>query len=48
MSEGVIIGGWSYVVAAYAITGAGLFLYIWSLIARLRKAHNLEEDGSHE
>ena len=44
MSEGVIIGGWSYVVAAYVITGAGLFAYIWSLIARLRKSHNQEED----
>ncbi len=44
MSEGVIIGGWSYVVAAYIITGAGLLAYIWSLIARLRKSHNSEED----
>ncbi len=44
MSEGVIIGGWSYVVAAYAVTGAGLAGYIWSLIYRLRKSHNTEED----
>jgi CcmD family protein len=44
MSEGVIVGGWSYVIAAYAITGAGLFLYIWSLISRLRKSHNTEKD----
>ena len=44
MSEGVILGGWNYVIAAYAITGAGLFAYIWSLIVRLRRAHNTEED----
>ncbi len=44
MSEGVIIGGWNFVIAAYSITGAGLVLYIWSLIARLRKSHNSEED----
>jgi len=44
MSEGVIIGGWNYVIAAYAITGAGLVGYVWSLIARLRKSHNREED----
>ena len=44
MSEGVIIGGWNYVITAYAITGAGLLAYIWSLIARLRKAHYIEKD----
>lgn len=44
MSEGVIVGGWNYVIAAYAITGAGLVAYVWSLIARLRNSHNREED----
>jgi CcmD family protein len=44
MSEGVIVGGWNYVIAAYVITGAGLTLYIWSLVARLRNSHNREED----
>ena len=44
MSEGVIVGGWNYVVAAYAVTGGGLAVYIWTLIARLRKSHNIEED----
>jgi len=43
MPEGVIIGGWSYVVAAYTITWAGLVLYISSLIVRLRKSHKTEE-----
>jgi CcmD family protein len=35
--EGVIIGGWSYVVAAYAVTAAVLLLYAWSLRSRLAK-----------
>ena len=37
MSEGVIIGGWGYVVAAYSITAVGLVGYIWSLRARHRR-----------
>ena len=35
--EGVILGGWSYVVAAYAVTAAVLLLYAWSLRSRLAK-----------
>lgn len=34
--NGVITGGWSYVVAAYAITGLIMFAYGVSLIVRLR------------
>ena len=44
MSEGVIVGGWSYVVAAYSITAAGLVLYVWSLFARYRKTSRQIED----
>lgn len=44
MSEGVIIGGWSYVVAAYIVTGAGLLAYVWSLRARLRKSRDRREE----
>jgi CcmD family protein len=44
MSEGVIIGGWSYVVAAYAITGVGLVAYVWSLFVRLRRSRTQQED----
>ena len=36
MTEGVITGGWNYVVAAYSITSLGLALYALSLIARSR------------
>jgi len=37
MPEGVIIGGWSYVIAAYSITAAGLAAYAWSLAHRSRR-----------
>jgi len=37
MTDGVIVGGWSYVVAAYSITVAGLAVYAWSLVHRRRK-----------
>lgn len=35
--EGVIIGGWNFVVAAYTVTGVVLALYAWSLRSRLAK-----------
>lgn len=38
MPEGVIVGGWSYVIAAYSLTAAGLALYVWSLVKRRRAA----------
>lgn len=42
--EGVIIGGWSFVIAAYSITGVVLALYAWSLRSRLSKT----KDTHHE
>lgn len=34
--QGVIVGGWGFVIAAYAVTGAGLLGYgIW-LVRRYR------------
>jgi hypothetical protein len=38
--EGVIIGGWSFVVAAYAVTAVVLLLYAWSLRSRLARTRN--------
>jgi CcmD family protein len=32
--QGVVVGGWEYVIAAYAITGVGLFGYAIWLIRR--------------
>ena len=40
MSEGVIVGGWAYVIAAYAVTGTGLVAYIWSLRRRYSQLDN--------
>ena len=41
MSEGVIVGGWSYVIAAYVITAVGLVAYFWSL---RRRQDRLDEE----
>lgn len=38
MPQGVIVGGWSYVIAAYAVVAIGLALYAVSLFQRLRSA----------
>ena len=35
--EGVIIGGWNFVVAAYAVTAVVLAAYAWSVRSRLAK-----------
>jgi len=36
--SGTITGGWNFVWAAYGLTGAALFIYGVTLIARLRGA----------
>jgi hypothetical protein len=38
MSQGVVAGGWNFVVAAYSITIGVLVLYGVTLITRLREA----------
>jgi len=40
MPEGVIAGGWSYVIAAYTVTAVGLSVYVWSLASRLRRLND--------
>ena len=42
--EGVIIGGWSFVIAAYSITAVGLLLFAWSLRARLKNVPKEDRD----
>ena len=32
--EGVIAGGWNFVIAGYAVTAVGLLIYTWSLRRR--------------
>ena len=38
MSQGMVAGGWNFVIAAYGITAAVLVLYGVTLITRLREA----------
>ena len=48
MAEGVIVGGWSYVIVAYAVTFAGLIAHTLSLIVRrrhLRRANRRRNRG---
>ena len=48
--EGVIIGGWNFVVAAYVVTAVVLAAYAWSVRSRLAKLQRrtrqpLREEG---
>lgn len=38
MSEGVIIGGWNYVIAAYVVFAGVLIVYASTLALRYRRA----------
>lgn len=45
MPEGVIAGGWEYVIAAYAISLVTMIVYGISL--RRRSRRSADEDGPH-
>ena len=45
MPEGVVIGGWQFIIPAYLITAVVLVGYVWSLLAR---CHRLEQDEVHD
>lgn len=47
MPEGVIMGGWAYVIAAYSITAVAFALFAWWLI-RCRSEISLREDPRRE
>lgn len=38
MNQGIVVGGWEFVWAAYGVTAAGLLIYGFSLAARLRQS----------
>ena len=38
MTQGVVSGGWNFVIAAYGVTAAVLVIYGVTLITRLREA----------
>ena len=54
--DGVIVGGWGWVIAAYASAGVALAFYVYSLFVRRRRvdarAHSPNQspsqDQSHE
>jgi len=43
MTQGIVTGGWSFVIAAYTLTFAGLLIYGISLAVRLRGERGPEE-----
>ena len=43
MTQGIVTGGWSFVVAAYSVTAAVFLIYGISLIARLRDEQRRSE-----
>ncbi len=45
LPEGVIVGGWGYVIAGYAFAAAVLALYGASLFWRLRALRSLDGDA---
>lgn len=45
MPEGVIIGGWNFVIAAYCITAVGLIAYAWSLHRRTAQQKRRKESS---
>ncbi len=40
MSQGIVSGGWNFVIAAYGVTAAVLLIYGVTLITRLREARS--------
>jgi hypothetical protein len=53
--DGVIVGGWGWVIAAYGSAGVALLFYVYSLFVRRRRVeanspsqHQSPQDQSHE
>ena len=42
--EGVIVGGWNFVIAGYSITIIGLTLFAWNLRSRLKSSDDEDRD----
>lgn len=45
MSEGVVTGGWQFIVPAYGITALVLAAFVWSIFARGRRLEKGREDS---
>ena len=46
MPEGVIVGGWSYVIAAYSITTVTFVVCAWRLLKRRGELSQREDSRS--
>ena len=46
MPEGVVTGGWQFIVPAYLITTVVLAAYVWSISARRKRLE--KKEGSDE
>jgi hypothetical protein len=47
MTQGIVTGGWSFVIAAYALTATAFLIYGITLLVRLREERNRAEDGGN-
>ncbi len=43
--NGVVVGGWEFVWAAYALTGIAFLTYGVMVVTRVREAHRRAPDG---
>jgi len=48
MSGGVVTGGWNFVIAAYVVTFAVLFIYGVTIITRLRAERSRAANEANE
>ena len=44
MFEGVVVGGWQFIIPAYLITTVVLAAYVWSIGARRRRLERNEDE----
>jgi hypothetical protein len=45
MTQGVVTGGWSFVIAAYALTATVFLIYGITLLVRLREEQKRAAEG---
>lgn len=44
MNQGIVIGGWEFVWAAYGLSAAAFLIYAISLISRLRESKRIAHE----
>lgn len=48
VDAGTVTGGWNFVIAAYGVTFAVLFIYGVSILSRLRQERSMDSEKKHE